>query len=156
MGRDEVTTLRSPPESILTFSYRSEPLLTMSYGSLANSRGKDRDVGAGDHVISVKFNQSETSMIASSGSDRTVCLYDVRTAKATSRLSMDVSRARKDGFHCPLLTSIFASQLRANQLSWNPLQPPVLLLASEDNNLYTFDIRKMTSATQVFKGHVAA
>lgn len=127
----------------------------MSYGSSASSRGKDRDVGAGDHVISVKFNQSETSMIASSGSDRTVCLYDVRTAKATSRLSMDVS-AFAIAVAYVVLISYGPYQLRANQLSWNPLQPPVLLLASEDNNLYTFDIRKMTSATQVFKGHVAA
>ena len=54
------------------------------------------------------------------------------------------------------LTSCAFLQLRSNQLSWNPLQPPVLLIASEDTNLYTFDIRKMTSATQVFKGHVGA
>lgn len=46
--------------------------------------------------------------------------------------------------------------MRANSLSFNPLQPPILLLASEDNNLYTFDIRNMASATQVFKGHVGA
>lgn len=46
--------------------------------------------------------------------------------------------------------------MRANQLSWNPMQPPILLIASEDSQLYTYDIRKMTSATQVFKGHVGA
>ena len=115
----------------------SEPLLTMSYGGLSTSRSKDKDntIGAGDHIISVRFNQSETSILASASSDRTICLYDVRSGKSTNRLTLNV---------------------RSNQLSWNPLQPPILLMASEDNNLYTYDIRKMTSATQVFKGHVGA
>lgn len=31
-----------------------------------------------------------------------------------------------------------------------------MLLASEDHNLYTFDIRKLETPTQVYKGHVAA
>jgi WD repeat and SOF domain-containing protein 1 len=30
-----------------------------------------------------------------------------------------------------------------------------MLLASEDHNLYTFDIRKLETPTQVYKGHVA-
>ena len=116
---------------------RTESLMSMSYNSPAASRGKSKDdnAGAGDHIISVRFNQSETSMLASAGSDRTVCLYDIRTGKSTSRISLTV---------------------RANQLSWNPMQPPILLVASEDSQLYTFDVRKMTSATQVFKGHVGA
>jgi len=47
-------------------------------------------------------------------------------------------------------------QMRVNQLAFNPLQPTVLLLASEDHNLYTFDIRHLTDATQVYKSHVGA
>lgn len=111
--------------------------MSMGYGALTTAKGKGRDdnIGAGDHIISVKFNQSETSMLGSTSSDRTVCLYDVRSGKATSRLTMEV---------------------RANQLSWNPLQPPIFLLASENSDLYTFDMRKMTSATQVYKGHVGS
>lgn len=139
---------------------RSEPLMTMAYGAVSNSRSKDKDssIGAGDHIISVRFNQSETSVLASAGSDRTVCLYDIRSGKATTRLSMEVGRVkwsrlvsciRVDG-------SLSSLQVRSNQLSWNPLQPTVLLLASEDSNLYTFDVRNFKSATQVFKGHVGA
>ncbi len=46
--------------------------------------------------------------------------------------------------------------MRVNQLAFNPLQPPVLLCASEDHNLYTFDMRNLSTTTQVYKGHVGA
>lgn len=65
--------------------------MSMAYGAMSSSRGKNDSIAAGDHVISVKFNQSETSVLASTGSDRTVCLYDIRSGKATSRLVLDVS-----------------------------------------------------------------
>lgn len=59
---------------------------------MSNIRGKGKDdsIAAGDHIVSVRFNQSETSVLASAGSDKTVCLYDVRSGKATSRLSLNV------------------------------------------------------------------
>jgi WD repeat and SOF domain-containing protein 1 len=47
-------------------------------------------------------------------------------------------------------------QMRVNMLSFNPLQPPILLMGSEDHNLYTFDMRNFSSATQVYKDHVGA
>lgn len=47
-------------------------------------------------------------------------------------------------------------QMRANALSWSPTAPTCILLASEDHNLYTFDVRSLTSPTQIYKGHVAA
>jgi WD repeat and SOF domain-containing protein 1 len=42
-------------------------------------------------VTKVKFNQSETSVLASIGNDRTMCLYDIRTGKAERRIVMNVS-----------------------------------------------------------------
>ena len=47
-------------------------------------------------------------------------------------------------------------QMCVNSLVFNPLQPSVLLCASEDHNLYTFDIRNLSTSTQVYKGHVGA
>ncbi|KAH8085896.1 WD40-repeat-containing domain protein [Filobasidium floriforme] len=85
-------------------------------------------------VTKVKFNQSETSVLASIGNDRTMCLYDIRTGKAERRIVMN---------------------MKSNSLAWNPTLPTVLLLASEDHNLYTFDLRKMETPTQIYKGHVA-
>jgi WD40 repeat protein len=68
---------------------------------------------------------------------------------ATSTAEMDVLEAT--------LTPFFPFfQMRVNQLVFNPLQPPILLCASEDHNLYTFDMRNLSSTTQVYKGHVGA
>ena len=86
-------------------------------------------------ITSVKFNQSEPSVLASIGTDRTFTLYDIRTGKAERRVVM---------------------QFRSNALSWCPTHPTTLLLASEDHNLYTFDIRHMATPTQIYKAHVAA
>ncbi|WWD20645.1 hypothetical protein CI109_105121 [Kwoniella shandongensis] len=100
---------------------RSAPLSTLAFGSSMET------------VTGVRFNQSETSVLASVGNDRTMCLYDIRTGKAERRIMM---------------------QFRSNCLSWCPTLPTVLLLGSEDHNLYTFDIRKLESPNQIYKGHV--
>ncbi|KAJ7594402.1 WD40 repeat-like protein [Mycena floridula] len=86
-------------------------------------------------ITSVRFNLSEASVLASIGSDRTFTLYDIRTGKAERRVIM---------------------QMRSNSLSWSPTYPTVLLLASEDHNLYTFDIRHLSTPSQIYKAHVAA
>ncbi|EPQ51753.1 WD40 repeat-like protein [Gloeophyllum trabeum ATCC 11539] len=86
-------------------------------------------------ITSVRFNLSEPSVLASIGTDRTFTLYDIRTGKAERRTIM---------------------QMRNNSLSWSPTFPTSVLLASEDHNLYTFDIRSMASPTQIYKAHVAA
>ncbi|WVQ86048.1 hypothetical protein IAT38_008216 [Cryptococcus sp. DSM 104549] len=100
---------------------RSAPLSTLAFGSSMET------------VTGVRFNQSETSVLASVGNDRTMCLYDVRTGKAERRI---------------------VTQFRSNCLSWCPTLPTVLLLGSEDHNLYTFDIRNLESPNQIYKGHV--
>ncbi|KAF5325434.1 hypothetical protein D9619_009762 [Psilocybe cf. subviscida] len=86
-------------------------------------------------ITSVRFNMSESSVLASIGSDRTFTLYDIRTGKAERRVVM---------------------QMQNNALSWSPTFPTTVLLASEDHNLYTFDIRHLDSPTQICKAHVAA
>lgn len=86
-------------------------------------------------ITSVRFNAAEPSVLASIGSDRTFTLYDIRTGKAERRLVM---------------------QMRNNSLAWSPTFPTSVLLASEDHNLYTFDIRSMETPTQIYKAHVAA
>lgn len=46
--------------------------------------------------------------------------------------------------------------MRNNSLAWSPTFPTSILLASEDHNLYTFDIRKLDTPSQIYKAHVAA
>ncbi|KAI0089399.1 WD40 repeat-like protein [Irpex rosettiformis] len=86
-------------------------------------------------ISAVRFNLSESSVLASIGSDRTFTLYDIRTGKAERRVIM---------------------QFRSNALSWSPTFPTSVLLASEDHNLYTFDVRSLNEPTHIYKGHVAA
>ena len=45
---------------------------------------------------------------------------------------------------------------RANRLAWNPREAFNFTVASEDNNLYSFDMRKLDSATCVHKDFVSA
>ena len=57
---------------------RSAPSSTLAFGSSMET------------VTAVRYNQSETSVLASVGSDRTMCLYDTRTGKAERRIIMQV------------------------------------------------------------------
>ncbi|KAG6832256.1 hypothetical protein H0H87_002152 [Tephrocybe sp. NHM501043] len=86
-------------------------------------------------ITNVRFNLSESSVLASIGSDRTFTLYDIRTGKAERRVVM---------------------QMRSNSLAWSPTFPTTILLASEDHNLYTFDIRHLATPSNIYKAHVAA
>ncbi|KAE9404095.1 Sof1-domain-containing protein [Gymnopus androsaceus JB14] len=47
-------------------------------------------------------------------------------------------------------------QMRANALSWSPTFPTNILLASEDHNLYTFDIRHLASPSMIYKAIVTS
>ena len=47
-------------------------------------------------------------------------------------------------------------RMRCNQLAWNPMEPMNFVLACEDHNAYSFDMRKLDNARCVHKGHVSA
>ncbi|KAF4548946.1 Sof1-like domain-containing protein [Elsinoe fawcettii] len=88
-----------------------------------------------DTITSVAFNQSETTLLASTGTDRSLILYDLRTSSALSRT---------------VLT------LASNAIAWNPMEPFNLAVANEDHNIYLFDTRNMKRSLNVLKDHVAA
>ncbi|KAF8491406.1 WD40-repeat-containing domain protein [Gautieria morchelliformis] len=102
---------------------KSSPLSNLTYSTSTEG------------ITSIRFNPSESSVLASVGTDRTLILYDIRTGKAERRV---------------------ITQMRTNALSWSPTFPTTLLLASEDHNLYTFDIRALSAPTQIYKAHVSA
>ena len=109
--------------------------------------------GSTETVESLRFNASESSVLATAGSDRALTIYDVRTGKAERRVIMQV------GLFLPYFaneTSAMVLQFRTNSLAWSPTFPTSILLASEDHNLYTFDIRNLEAPTQIYKGHVSA
>ncbi|KAL9107499.1 MAG: hypothetical protein Q9227_007601 [Pyrenula ochraceoflavens] len=88
-----------------------------------------------DTITSVAFNQTETSILASTALDRAVVLYDIRTSVPLSKATLTMS---------------------SNAVSWNPMEAMNFAIASEDHNVYLFDMRKMDRALQVLKDHVAA
>ena len=88
-----------------------------------------------DTITSVSFNQSETSILSSCASDRSIVLYDLRTQSPISKTTLTLS---------------------CNALAWNPMEAMNFAAASEDHNIYLFDMRSMTRALNVLKDHVAA
>lgn len=119
--RDEPKFVTAGQTIELWDSNRSKPVSNLSWGS--------------DNINSVKFNQTETSIVASAGSDRSVILYDIRTSSPIQKL---------------------VATLRTNALAWNPMEAFNFAAASEDHNIYMYDMRNLTRSVNVMKDHVAA
>jgi len=88
-----------------------------------------------DNVNTVKFNQTETNIVASTGSDNSIVLYDIRT-------NVPVQRA--------------VTNFRNNCISWNPLEAFNFVTGNEDHNAYLWDMRNMKKTLNIYKDHVAA
>lgn len=119
--RDETKFITAGNTIELWDSQRSKPVSNMSWGS--------------DNVTTVKFNQTETSILASAGSDRSVILYDIRTTSPVQKL---------------------VATLKTNAISWNPMEAFYFAAGSEDHNVYMYDMRNLTRSINVMKDHVAA
>lgn len=102
-------------------SRSSKPVTTLSWGA--------------DNVSTVKFNMTETSVLATAGSDRSIILYDIRTSSPIQKL---------------------VTTLRTNAIAWNPMEAYMFAAGSEDHNVYLYDMRKLSRAVNVMKDHVAA
>mmetsp|Transcript_37850 Transcript_37850/g.84390 ORF Transcript_37850/g.84390 Transcript_37850/m.84390 type:complete len:450 (-) Transcript_37850:359-1708(-) len=88
-----------------------------------------------DSITSVRFNPAEADVFATTGSDRGIALYDLRISTPIRKLIM---------------------QTRSNALAWNPMEAFNFTVANEDCCLYSYDMRKLTSATCVHKDFVSA
>eukprot|EP00271_Cylindrocystis_brebissonii_P022184 TRINITY_DN8393_c0_g1_i1.p1 TRINITY_DN8393_c0_g1~~TRINITY_DN8393_c0_g1_i1.p1 ORF type:complete len:454 (-),score=75.93 TRINITY_DN8393_c0_g1_i1:1958-3319(-) len=100
---------------------RSEPISSFSWGA--------------DSISSVRFNPSEPDVFASTASDRSIALYDLRVGTPLRKLVM---------------------QTRSNSIAWNPREAFNFTAANEDCNCYSYDMRKLKLATCVHKDHVSA
>ncbi len=100
---------------------RNKPVYDLSWGA--------------DNVSCVRFNQTETSVLASAGSDRSIILYDIRT-------------------HSPIQKLV--TTMSTNSICWNPMEAFNFAAANEDHNTYYYDMRKLDRSLNVWKGHVAA
>ncbi|KAK5131176.1 hypothetical protein LTR08_001262 [Meristemomyces frigidus] len=88
-----------------------------------------------DTITALALNQIETSLLASTATDRSLVLYDLRTAT-------------------PLHRSVLT--MTSNAISWNPMEAFNLAVANEDHNIYLFDTRNLSRALNILKDHVSA
>ncbi|KAH6885896.1 WD40-repeat-containing domain protein [Thelonectria olida] len=88
-----------------------------------------------DTITNVSFNYVETSVLASCSNDRAIVIYDLRTSTPVTKTTLN-----------------FAS----NRIAWSPMEAFNFATASEDHNIYLFDMRKFDRALNVLKDHVAA
>ncbi|GME96116.1 unnamed protein product [Ambrosiozyma monospora] len=100
---------------------RTRPVSNLSWGA--------------DNITTVKFNMTETSVLASAGSDNSLILYDIRTNSPTQKIR---------------------TTMRNNAICWNPMEAYVFATANEDHNAYLWDMRNMSRSINVFKDHVSA
>merc|ERR1712039_243515 len=84
--------------------------------------------------LSIRFNKIEKELFASSITDCSVSLYDLRMSTVFQKIIM---------------------KTRTNAIAWNPIDKFKFTAANEDNNLYTYDIRFMNSAMLVHQDFVA-
>jgi WD repeat and SOF domain-containing protein 1 len=91
--------------------------------------------GSEDTVTTVRYNPAERCLLAHCSADRGIGLHDTRTGTALKKTVLS---------------------MRCNDLQWNPMEPMNFVVANEDYNAYTFDMRKLDEPTRIFKGHTSA
>ncbi|KAL8136731.1 hypothetical protein V2J09_002732 [Rumex salicifolius] len=88
-----------------------------------------------DTVVSIRFNPGEPNLLATSGSDRSIVLYDLRLSSPARKIIMVT---------------------KSNSIAWNPMEPMNFTVANEDCNCYSYDARKLDEAKCVHQDHVSA
>lgn len=88
-----------------------------------------------DNINSVKFNKTQTNIIASCGSDNSIVLYDTRTNSPIQKV---------------------VTSLRTNAISWNPMEAFNFATGSDDHNAYYWDMRNLNRSLNVYKDHVSS
>ncbi|XP_024384758.1 uncharacterized protein [Physcomitrium patens] len=100
---------------------RSEPINTFTWGA--------------DSILSLKFNPAEHDVFATTASDRSIALYDLRMGTPLRKVIM---------------------QTKTNAVAWNPREPMNFTAANEDGNCYSYDMRKLKYSMCIHKDHVSA
>lgn len=119
--RDEGQFITAGTKLEVWNTQRSKPITSLGWGA--------------DNLNSVRFNQTETSICASTGNDRSIVIYDIRTSSPVQKI---------------------VTELNNNSIAWNPMEAFVFAAANEDHNAYLYDMRNMKRSLNVYKDHVAA
>jgi len=88
-----------------------------------------------ESVNTVRLNRIEHNLFVSSGSDRNIVLYDVRQKTPIRKIIL---------------------QMQVNSLCWNPVEAFIFSFGSEDCSAYTFDMRQLSKAKEIYHDHLKA
>ncbi|VDL82848.1 unnamed protein product [Nippostrongylus brasiliensis] len=99
-----------------------------------NKKIREYHVGH-DTVHVIRANPIEEALMVGASSDRSVFVLDTRQATVLKKSTM---------------------KLRPNMVAWNPIEAFTFAVASDDYNLYTFDLRYLDQPKYVHSGHTAA
>lgn len=119
--RDENQFVTAGDSLQLWDTNRSRPIASLTWGA--------------DNLNSVRFNMTETSICASTGNDRSIVIYDMRTSLPVQKM---------------------VTALSNNAIAWNPMEAFNFAVGSEDHNAYLYDMRNLKRSLNVYKDHVAA
>lgn len=87
-----------------------------------------------DTILKVKFSPIEPHLLAVTSRDRSIAIYDTRSANIAQRFKM---------------------KMRSNDITFNPYNPFRFSIAIDDWNAYTFDIRKIGDGpSMMHSGHI--
>jgi len=107
-------------------SERSDPIQSYLPGKLG---------WGDDSVIHLRYNPAEPNLLAFCSADRGIGLQDVRAGTALRKTVL---------------------QMKCNALEWNPMEPMNFVVGNEDHNCYSFDMRNLSKATCIHRGHTSA
>ncbi|XP_055823520.1 uncharacterized protein LOC129892022 [Solanum dulcamara] len=88
-----------------------------------------------DTVTSVRFNPGEPNLLATSASDRSISIYDLRLSTPARKVIMTT---------------------KTNSIAWNPMEPMNFTAANDDGKCYSYDVRKLKEAKCVHQDHVSS
>lgn len=86
-----------------------------------------------DTINRVRFNNVQTDLIGACSKDKSFMIYDTRIGNAIGKTIM---------------------KNRPNSFAWNPYTPEQFTIASDDFQLYTFDMRNLNQTQHIFRDHV--
>jgi WD repeat and SOF domain-containing protein 1 len=84
-------------------------------------------------ISKVHFNPFEYNILTSCSCDGSVLLFDFRLRSPVSKILMNMP---------------------SNDISWSYTNPWEFVLANEDSNVYSFDLRNIGKISKIYKGHV--
>lgn len=88
-----------------------------------------------DTVTSVRFNPGEPNLLATSASDRSISIYDLRLSTPARKVIMAT---------------------KTNSIAWNPMEPMNFTAANDDGRCYSYDVRKLNEAKCVHIDHTSS